>query len=150
MLGDSCFCGRYFSPVYKKNGINAGRTNGTNKPHYAHEYFTIDVRWIGSIENNSLFAVRWSFHLMSYSRLQPLQSLKQILTCENLPLTVSITLRHLAIVNYFEETKFSFWACLLPGRHTVTKWMLTQFCPQTFRCFRDRKMKITPLYMCAV
>lgn len=46
MLGDSYFCGRYFSPVYKKNGINAGRTNGTNKPYDTHEYFTRDLRWI--------------------------------------------------------------------------------------------------------
>jgi hypothetical protein len=38
--------------------------------------------------------------------------------------SVSITLRHLAaIVNYFEELKFSFWLCLLAGRHTVTEWM---------------------------
>jgi uncharacterized membrane protein len=97
---------------------------------------------------------------MSYSRLLPLTSLKQILTCEKQSLTVSVYPLRYAIWTLeilLKSLYFFFGHVILLGRQTGSKWILrntvrlfsvfyiAQYCPQTVQCFQHCAILFTDL-----
>ena len=115
------------------------------------------------------FCCRMTYHLMSYCRLLPLTSLKQILTCEKQSLTVSVyplryaiwTLEILLKSLYIflgmlycsaDRRELNGYCAILSDcsvfstlRNSVHRLLsvfdIAQYCPQTVQCFRGCPMK---------
>jgi hypothetical protein len=94
--------------VFNKGGKNRHWTKEwyKHRPQYTHEDLMTDL--ILNEPNNYKIFCDWMFHhLMSYSRLFPLQSLKEVhAMSSHSSQLLFITLRYLDKGNIFEDLKF--------------------------------------------